>query len=68
MHEPAILTSKDVALVFGVTTTTVREWAEEGKLPSFKTPGGHRRFRREDVYAVRDASAPPFAPPTEAAS
>lgn len=43
------LTSGQVADIFGVTSVTVGEWAESGKLRSFKTPGGHRRFRRADV-------------------
>lgn len=40
-----------VADIFGVTTVTVAEWADTGKLPCFKTPGGQRRFRRADVEA-----------------
>lgn len=43
------LTSTQVADIFGVTAVTVGEWADSGKLRSFKTPGGHRRFRRADV-------------------
>jgi excisionase family DNA binding protein len=30
---------------------TVRLWASKGLLPSVTTPGGHRRFRAEDVDA-----------------
>jgi excisionase family DNA binding protein len=43
------LTPAEVARQFRVSPTTVAKWAEEGKIPSFRTPGGHRRFRREDV-------------------
>lgn len=43
------LTSSDVAVLFGVTAETVKNWADGGRLPHFKTPGGHYRFRREDV-------------------
>lgn len=45
------LTSGQVADIFGVTAVTVAEWADTGKLRSFKTPGGHRRFRQADVDA-----------------
>lgn len=45
------LKPKDVAERFGVTVTTVAEWADTGKLPHFRTPGGQRRFRVEDVEA-----------------
>ena len=43
------MSSGDVARTFGVDVTTVGRWADEGLLPHFKTPGGQRRFRREDV-------------------
>lgn len=43
------LTPADVATLFNVSTVTVAAWADAGKLPCFKTPGGQRRFRREDV-------------------
>jgi CheY-like chemotaxis protein len=29
----------------------VRKWADGGRLPTFYTPGGHRRFRRADLDA-----------------
>ncbi|MFO7266234.1 MAG: helix-turn-helix domain-containing protein [Limnochordales bacterium] len=45
------LTLSDVAAMLGVHEGTVRRWADSGRLPSYRTPGGHRRFRREDVIA-----------------
>jgi excisionase family DNA binding protein len=47
----SVLTPKQVAKIFKVSPDTVAGWAENGKLPYFKTPGGHRRFRRVDVEA-----------------
>jgi excisionase family DNA binding protein len=44
-----ILTTRDVADVFGVSTNIVRRWAEAGMLPSFRTLGGHSRFRWTDL-------------------
>lgn len=55
------LTSGQVAKIFNVHPTTVMDWADKGKLPSFRTPGGQRRFRREDVEAFL-----PDPEPTEA--
>jgi excisionase family DNA binding protein len=46
-----VLTPKQVADIFKVSPDTVAGWAENGKLAFFRTPGGHRRFRREDVEA-----------------
>ena len=43
------LTLKDAADILGVHPSTVRNWADGGKLPVHRTRGGHRRFRREDV-------------------
>lgn len=34
-----------------VSPFTIRHWVEEGKLPAYTTPGGHRRIRREDLDA-----------------
>ena len=45
------LTTGAVAKVFGVNRNTAAAWADAGLIPSFKTPGGHRRFRPEDVHA-----------------
>lgn len=35
----------------GVHSTTLRRWADAGAIPCFRTPGGHRRFRRADLDA-----------------
>lgn len=43
------LTPGQVADMFGVSVTTVADWADQGLIPHFKTPGGQRRFRREDI-------------------
>lgn len=39
----------EVAELFAVSTKTVFRWANEGKIPSFKTVGGHRRFPRREI-------------------
>lgn len=51
MEEKEILTPKEVARLFGVDPKTVTSWARAGKIPSIKTPGGHRRYRRSDIDA-----------------
>ena len=35
-----------------VSQVTLRQWADAGHLRVFRTPGGHRRFAREDVVAL----------------
>jgi len=39
----------EAADILGVHPSTVRHWADSGDLPSQRTPGGHRRFRRRDL-------------------
>ncbi|MFP5342522.1 MAG: MerR family transcriptional regulator [Candidatus Limnocylindria bacterium] len=36
----------DASRLLGVSTATVRRWADAGRLKPFTTPGGHRRFSR----------------------
>lgn len=52
----SILTTQQVADLFAVHATTVIQWANDGRLPHFRTPGGHRRYVKSDVLALRDAT------------
>jgi len=36
----------------GVSLNTLRRWSDSGKLTSYRSPGGHRRFRRRDVESL----------------
>ncbi len=45
------LTLGQAAAFLGAAQSTVRKWADGGRLPAFYTPGGHRRFRRDDLEA-----------------
>lgn len=38
------LTLSQASRKLGVTPNTLRRWADRGQIPSFVTPGGHRRF------------------------
>lgn len=46
-----LLTTREVAKLLGVGTTSVKRWADSGLLSCVKTPGGHRRFPRAAVDA-----------------
>src|SRR5262245_52489393 len=41
----------DIARICHVTPPTIGRWIEEGKLPSFKTGGGHRRVWDVDLVS-----------------
>jgi excisionase family DNA binding protein len=47
-----LLTSAEVAVLFGVDRRTVARWAREGVLPAAPTPGRHLRFHEADVRAL----------------
>jgi excisionase family DNA binding protein len=47
-----LMTPAEVAALFGVNPKTVQRWAKTGRLSSIKTPGGHRRYRAAEVYAL----------------
>lgn len=42
----------EAAELLGVHPSTVRAWADQGKLPVQRTPGGHRRFPRAEIEAM----------------
>lgn len=55
--EPYDLSTVEAAAILGCHAETVRRWADKGELPSFTTPGKHRRFRRSDIDAFLAGTA-----------
>ena len=47
--ENRLLTPSEVAAMFRVDPKTVTRWAQQGKLPSIRTLGGHRRYSESEV-------------------
>ena len=43
------LTLQETAALLGVHPGTVRNWADKGLLPVYRTRGRHRRFKRAEV-------------------
>jgi len=43
------LSLSDAAKLLGVHPSTVRLWSDKGVLPTHRTSGGHRRYRRDEV-------------------
>lgn len=52
---------RDASKHLGVSHTTLRAWADNGKVPSFRTPGGHRRFGISAIHS--QVTATPSAHP-----
>lgn|SRR5512134_3397311 len=40
------LTLGEASRYLGVDESTLRNWADAGRIPAFRTPGGHRRFSK----------------------
>lgn len=49
------LQSAEAAHYLGVSVGTVRRWADEGHLSCRRTPGGQRRFSRDQLDALINA-------------
>ena len=57
-REPEWLTLGQAARFLGVAQSTIRKWSDQGRVPAFYTPGGHRRFRRGDLESFLARSGP----------
>ena len=53
MGEPRLITSTEAAERLGTSPTSIKRWADEGKLRCVRTVGGHRRFTSEDLERFR---------------
>jgi excisionase family DNA binding protein len=52
------LTLGQAARFLGVAQSTIRKWSDQGRVPAFYTPGGHRRYRRADLERFLERSGP----------
>ena len=48
------MTVSEAARYLGVSEPTLRKWTDEGMVSAFRTPGGHRRYREEELIRFRD--------------
>ncbi len=53
------LTTTEAGAILGVTARTIVKWTKAGKLPVQRTLGGHRRYLRSEIEAIRDANTTP---------
>ena len=59
MADKAVFTTFETAKLCHVSPLSIINWVNAGRLPAFRTPGGHRRIRREDlVRFMRDNGIP----------
>ena len=50
------LSLSEAAKLLGVHPSTVRLWSDKGILPTHRTSGGHRRYRRDEVMLWSDTA------------
>src|ERR671928_1523804 len=60
--DPDWLTLGQAAKYLGVAQSTIRKGSDQGLVPAFYTPGGHRRFRRRDLDGFLARSGPSNQP------
>ena len=59
MSQKAVFTTFETAKLCHVSPLSIINWVNAGRLPAFRTPGGHRRIRREDLVTfMRDSGIP----------
>ncbi|MBU1077375.1 MAG: response regulator [Spirochaetes bacterium] len=53
-------TTHQVSKICGVTITTIIDWINQDKLKAYRTVGGHRRIKKEDLRFFLDKNNMPF--------
>lgn len=48
-----LLTAGQVSQETGVSSRTISEWADAGKIKATRTLGGHRRFDEREVLRIK---------------
>ena len=55
----ADLSHAEAARELGVHRVTLTRWADQGKVRYWISPGGRRRYRAEDLEALRETTTRP---------
>ena len=53
-----MISVNEAAEILGMSVDVVRSFADSGRLKTFRTPGGHRRFHIEDVHKLLGTGLP----------
>lgn len=51
------LSINEACQLLGVDQSTLRRWSDAGKVPVFRTPGGHRRYAEDDLRMLVGSNA-----------
>ncbi len=64
----SLLTSYQVGALLQVNPSSINKWVKDGRIPAFRTPGGHRRIRAADLVAFLAQHHMPIPRPLTGAS
>ncbi len=64
----SLLTSYQVGALLQVNPSSINKWVKDGRIPAFRTPGGHRRIRAADLVAFLVHHKMPIPRPLAGAS
>lgn len=67
MTGPRLISAAEAARRMGVNKSTVARWIAAGKVPAYRTPGGHWRIRATDI-GIQSATGPGGLRPASSAS
>jgi excisionase family DNA binding protein len=51
-NSTGLLTPREAAQALGVRTSTIAQWAREGRIVPIQTPGGHRRYPVQEIQRL----------------
>ena len=57
----SLLTISQAAKKLNVSTKTLRRWEKAGKITSFRTPGGHRRYDTDSIKSAKNSKRTNFS-------
>ena len=60
LKEKSVFTTFETAKLCHVSPLSIINWVNAGRLPAFRTPGGHRRIRREDLVRFMQENGIPL--------
>ena len=56
-----LLNVGEAAAYLGVSAASLRTWSDHGLVPSYRTPGGQRRYSRDDLDRFMESMRQPTA-------
>jgi excisionase family DNA binding protein len=66
MTNPRLMSVSEAAAYLGVSPASLRKWSNSGLVPTYRTPGGQRRYSVEDLDSfMRSMREPKQGAPSE---